>query len=92
MKVITIAEHEKIKADSEALILAIRTQAEAQAIKDIATAHAVKNTEQHIQLEAIKTWGSVEKVYFGNSIPGIMINPLLHGSKNMISDLTGSNP
>ena len=67
---------EKMKAENEAQILAIRTLAEVQAIKDIASANAIKNTEQFIQLEAIKAWGSIEKVYFGESIPGIMFNPL----------------
>jgi regulator of protease activity HflC (stomatin/prohibitin superfamily) len=75
MKAITQAEQERIKAENEALVLAIRTNAEALAIKEIASANSLKNTEQYIQLEAIKAWGAIDKVYFGNSIPEIMYNP-----------------
>jgi hypothetical protein len=70
------ADRKKIEAENEALIIEIRTKAEVESIKNLAHANTLKYTPEYIQLEAIKAWSSIDKVYYGNSIPNIIMNPL----------------
>jgi len=66
----------RIEAETNANITTIRTKAEVQSIEDLSKANKLKYTNEYIQLEAIKAWGNISKVYFGNSIPNIILNPL----------------
>ena len=59
IKVEAAAEQERIKAENEARMVTIRE----------------KFTPEYLNFEAIKAWGSMDRVYYGEKIPQVMINP-----------------
>jgi len=64
----------RLEADTEAYIAEKITESKVDQITRIAKANEQQFTPEYIQLQAIQTWGSIQKViYFGNEIPHSLI-------------------